>query len=57
MAISMAAANALAGVALDAHAPLEAVVSITGAAMLVPGLLWVVAQRLWQPSAIPRSSA
>jgi len=55
MTISLAASNALAGSALDAHAPLEAVVSMTGAAMLVPGLLWFLAQRLWQRPAMSPS--
>jgi MFS family permease len=48
MTISMSASNALAGTFIDAKVPVETMTSLVGAAMIIPGVLWVLALRLWR---------
>lgn len=48
MTLSMSLSSMLAGIFIDRNVPLESVVTYAGGLMLLPGVGWALAQRLWR---------
>jgi hypothetical protein len=57
MTLSMSASSTLAGMFIDRGIEVGTVASTAGVVMLVPGLAWLLAQRLWREQSVHPSRA